>query len=581
MSQVSSDEIIQNIKKISDKYQEILFLLMQGKGAYIPASLTDNETAKEMWSKSFKIFLDNPEKFVTTNLEYTDKFRELVAASIDKFMGVETRDLYIPNNRDRRFKDPAWQENVYFDFVKQFYLMSSEWMKKSLSHYELEPQLKSYLEFQVKQFVDAFAPTNFILGNPEVFRDTFESGWQNIVQGLDNFLNDIKESGDIFNIPTTDFKAFKVGENLAATPGKVIYQNDLIQLICYEPKEQVHKVPIFIVPPWINKYYILDLSPKNSLIKYLVDNNFQVFTISWINPTRELAHKNFEDYLKEGILEPLKYIENLGFKEINTVGYCIGGTLLAIALAYYKKTNEKIISSATFITTLLDFMNSGEVGIFINEASINVIEAEMELKGYFDGKYLSNSFSLLRANDLVWSFFVNNYLKGKTPIALDFLYWNADSSNLPAKMHSYYLRNMYLKNQLIVPGGIEMLGIPIDLSEISIPTFFLGAADDHIVPWQSVYEGMKNLKGEKTFCLASSGHVAGVVNPPAANKYNYKINKNLDADPAKWLSESQEFPGSWWENWTQWLIANSKDKVKSLDYENLKFIEAAPGTYVK
>ena len=581
MSRVSSNDIIQNIKKISDKYQEILFLLMRGKGAFIPASLADSETTKDMWSRGFKILLDNPEKFISTNIEYSNKFRELVALSIDKFMGIETQDLYAPSNRDRRFKDPAWQENIYFDFIKQFYLMSSEWMKESLSHYELEPELKGYLEFQVKQFIDAFSPTNFIFGNPEVFRESFESGWQNIVQGLDNFLNDIKKSGDIFNIPTTDFGAFKVGENLAATEGKVIYQNDLVQLICYKPKDETHKIPIFIIPPWINKYYILDLSPHNSLIKYLVDNNFQVFTISWVNPTRELAHKNFEDYLKEGIILPLEYIERLGYDKINAMGYCIGGTLLAIALAYYKKTGKKFIESATFITTLLDFTNSGEVGVFINEASISVIEAEMELKGYFDGKYLSNSFSLLRANDLIWSFFVNNYLKGKTPIALDFLYWNADASNLPAKMHSFYLRNMYLNNLLRVSGGLEMLRVPIDLSSISIPTFFLGAADDHIVPWKSVYESMKILGGDKTFCLASSGHVAGVINPPHANKYNYKINKNLSSDPTEWLLGSQEHAGSWWISWTRWLASGSGDKAKSINYENLKFIEPAPGSYVK
>lgn len=341
------------------------------------------------------------------------------------------------------------------------------------------------------QFIDALSPSNFAFSNPEVIRESLESGMSNIVKGMENFLLDIKKSGSLLTISTTDTSYFKIGKNLATTKGKVILQNDLMQLICYKPKKKTHSIPIFILPPWINKYYILDLSEENSLIKWLVENNFQVFLVSWVNPTKELADKDFEDYLRQGVIEPLEYIQKLGFEKVNAAGYCIGGTLLAIALSYYKAQNINIINSATFLTTLVDFANPGEIGALINKSTIGYIENKVSEVGYLDGKYLSNSFSLIRANDLVWSYFVNNYLLGKSPVAFDILYWNSDSTNLPAKMYIYYLKNMYIDNLLISPNSVKMLGVKINLSDIDVPSFSLAAKSDHIALWKSVYEGVK------------------------------------------------------------------------------------------
>lgn len=338
---------------------------------------------------------------------------------------------------------------------------------------------------------------------------------------------DIKKSGGLLNISTTDTSSFQIGKNLAITKGKVIFQNDLVQLICYEPKKKTHAIPIFVIPPWINKYYIMDLSEKNSLIKWLVDNNFQIFLVSWVNPTKELAHKDFENYLQEGVIEPLEYIRKLGFEKVNAVGYCIGGTLLAIALSYYKSKNDPIINSASFFTTLVDFSSPGEIGALINKSTIDYIENKVSEVGYLDGKYLSNSFSLIRANDLVWSYFVNNYLLGKSPAAFDILYGNSDATNLPAKMYIYYLKNMYINNLLKTPGALEMLGVKINLADVDIPSFSLAAKGDHIALWQSVYDGVKLFKGQRTFCLTEAGHVAGVVNPATSNKYSHMVSTDI------------------------------------------------------
>lgn len=577
---VSSDQIINNLKKISDKYQEIILYLMQGKGNMIPPSLVDIDKNRIIATNLQEQFLENPEKFWQLNLEYVQKFQSLITNSVDKFTGKNPSPLFVPDGRDRRFRDASWENNAYFDFIKQFYLMSSEWLQRNVELYNLPTELKQHLEFTTKQFIDAFSPSNFALGNPLVLSEILRTGGQNLVEGLENFLKDIKNSGDILNIKTTDKKAFTLGKNIAASKGKIVFQNKLMQLICYEPKEQVHAIPLLIIPPCINKYYILDLSKHNSMVSFLVENNFQVFMVSWVNPDKAMADINFEDYLQLGILDSCDYILKLGYKKINGIGYCIGGTLLASAASYLKANKLNYLNSISLLTTLLDFANPGEVGVFINDPSISMIEEEMNSKGYFDGRYLANSFSLLRANDLVWSFFVNNYLLGKTPMPFDLLYWNSDPTNLPAAMHSYYLRNMYQKNLLKKPNALSLLGTPIDLRKINCNSFSLAAQDDHIAPWRSVYEGTKLLKGKKTFCLTSSGHVAGVVNPPAPSKYNYKTNDDASLSSESWFINSQEHQGSWWSYWLDWLQTNGGKQVKSINYKNLTAIEYAPGNYV-
>lgn len=577
----TTDHVINNIKQVAEKYQEILLLLLQGKGSFMPTSLWDNDKNRILLTSTLEQFLANPEKFFGVNFEYIGKFQELMKTSIDKFMGHHVNSMYTPKQKDRRFKDKAWEENIFFDFVKQFYLMSSEWLQKSVDQCDLEPSLKKYLEFSIHQFIDAVSPSNFILYNPQVLRESLENGFDNVVNGLDKFLNDIKNSQEIFNIKMTESSGFKLGRNIATTPGKVVFENELMQLICYKPKKSTFSIPLLIVPPCINKYYVLDLSPNNSLVKFLVDNNFQVFMISWVNPHRELADKDFEDYVLDGVLESFKYINNLGYKKINALGYCIGGTLLATAAAYIKKRKLNFLNSLSFLNSLLDFENPGEIEVFINEPFISSIEHEVNSKGYFDGRYLANSFSLLRANDLIWSFFINNYLLDKTPPLFDILYWNSDPTNLPAKMYIYYLRNMYLNNLLKSKNALKMRDVPIDLGLIDYPSFFLAAIEDHISPWKTVYKGSKLLNGEKVFCLTTSGHVAGVVNPPSNMKYSYKIGHNVQESPDEWISKLDDCKGSWWVSWKDWLKGNSKKLQKSIDYNKLDYIEEAPGKYVK
>ena len=581
MSSISSEKIIENIKKASIYYQEIIMHLTQNQSTNFSSIFYENNKSQEIATKLFEQFFEHPEKFTEINLEYIHNLQQLITSSVAKFTGKQSEDSQNDKSFfDKRFKDPAWQQSVYFDFIRKYYMISANWTKNTVKQYELDSDSKRFLEFTSNQFMDALSPSNFIFSNPEVIRESLDTGMSNITKGMENFLMDLKKSDGLINISTTDKSYFKVGKNLATTKGKVIFQNDLIQLICYKPKKMTHAIPIFIIPPWINKYYIMDLSKKNSLIKWLVDNNFQVFLVSWVNPTKDLAHKDFEHYLQEGVIEPLEYIKTLGFSKVNTVGYCIGGTLLAIAISYYKSNNNTIINSASFFTTLLDFSNPGELGALINKSTIDYIENKVSEVGYLDKNYLTNSFSLIRANDLVWSYFVNNYLLGKSPAAFDILYWNSDSTNLPAKMYIYYLKNMYIDNLLKIPNNIQMLGTKINLDDIDIPTFSLAAKADHIALWQSVYDGIKLFKGNKTFCLTEAGHVTGVINPATSYKYQHMISTNIVENPNEWLESAKIQKDSWWNSWNKWLCNNSKELTKSINYNSINMIENAPGSYV-
>lgn len=581
MTQTSSQEIIENIKKAGLYYQEIMMQLLKQDPHQYVANFYSPEKSQEVATRIVEQFFGNPEKFTSINLEYAHNLQKLIADTVNQFAGKNTDKLFEPLGQDRRFKDPAWQQNFYFDFISKYYLLSADWLKKTVQEYDLDHEGKRIVQFLSQQFVDALSPSNFVFSNPEVIRESLESGMQNLAKGMENFLQDIKKSGGLFNITTTDTSRFEIGVNIATTPGKVIFQNDLMQLICYEPKKQSFQIPIFVIPPWINKYYILDLSENNSMIKWLVDNNFQVFLVSWVNPGKQLANKDFADYLKEGVLEPLAHIEKLGFEKVNAIGYCIGGTLLSIALSYLRTIEKPVINSATFLTTLLDFANPGEIGAFINKSTISFIEQKVEEIGYLDGKYLSNSFSLIRANDLVWSYFVNNYLLGKSPAAFDILFWNADATNLTAKMYIYYLKNMYINNLLKEPNTLEFFGKKINLTNIDVPSFSLAAKSDHIALWQSVYDSMRLLSGDKTFCLTDAGHVAGVVNPATNLKYSHMLSNNVDQNANEWLNNAKIQPGSWWNSWQKWLGDKSGNLQQSLDYNKLEYLELAPGSYVK
>ena len=417
------------------------------------------------------------------------------------------------------------------------------------------PKTAQKVDFYSRQFVDAMSPSNFLLTNPEVLRKTAETGGENLLKGLNNLLSDLEQGKGRLRIKMTDMEAFKLGENIGVSPGKVVFQNDLMQLIQYTPStEKVLKRPLLIAPPWINKFYILDLRPRNSFVRWAVSQGHTVFVISWVNPDEKLAEKGFEDYMKEGYLAALDAIEQAtGEREVNAIGYCLGGTLLASTLAYMATKKDNRIRSATFFVTMMDFAEAGELGVFIDEEQLKALEEKMNKRGYLEGSEMATTFNMLRANDLIWSFVVNNYLLGNDPFPFDLLYWNADSTRMPARMHSFYLRKMYQENLLAEPGGISLAGVPIDLRKIKTPAYFLSTREDHIAPWKSTYRGTQLLGGPKRFVLAASGHIAGVVNPPDGGKYSHWINTDLPADPEEWFKGATEIAGSWWPDWHRWV----------------------------
>ena len=503
-----------------------------------------------------------------------------------RIMGMDTPEATNAPGTDRRFKDEAWKENDVFDFIKQSYLLSARYVQDTVSQVEgLDPKTAQKVDFYTRQFIDAMSPSNFVLTNPEVLRKTAETGGENLLKGLSNLLSDLERGKGQLKIKMTDTDAFSVGGNIGVSPGKVVFQNNLMQLIQYNPTtEKVLKRPLLIGPPWINKFYILDLRPRNSFVRWAVSQGHTVFVIYWVNPDEKLAEKNFADYMHEGYLAALDAIEAAtGEKEVNAIGYCLGGTLLAATLAYMAVKGDDRIKTATFFVTMMDFAEAGELGVFIDEEQLQALEEKMNKRGYLEGSEMSTTFNMLRANDLIWSFVVNNYLLGNDPFPFDLLYWNADSTRMPAKMHSFYLRNMYQANLLREPGGIELSDVGIDLARVKTPAYFLSTREDHIAPWKSTYCGTQLLGGKNRFVLAASGHIAGVVNPPEGSKYNHWINEALPPDPDGWLTGATELAGSWWPDWQRWILAHGKAQVpaRTPGDGKLPALEDAPGSYVK
>ena len=527
----------------------------------------------------------DPAKMVQAQIGLWNDYMALWQSTARRMMGEETEPVIVPEAGDRRFKHADWDENHIFDFVKQSYLLTARWMQSTVREVEgLDDKTAQKVDFYTRQFVDALAPSNFVMTNPEVLRATVESGGENLVKGLENLLDDLERGDGRLAIKMTDPDAFELGQNIAITPGKVIYQSELMQLIQYDPStEKVHKRPLLIMAPWINKYYILDLREKNSFVKWAVAEGFTVFMVSWVNPDEKLARKSFEDYMLEGPLAALDAIEKAtGEKEVNVIGYCLSGTLLSVTLAYMKAKGDSRFKSATFLTALTDFKEPGELGVFIDDAQLAGLEAQMKDKGYLEGAHMATTFNMLRANDLIWSFVVNNYLLGKDPFPFDLLYWNSDSTRLPAAMHSYYLRNMYQKNLLVQPGGLTFDGVAIDLTTIETPVFMMSAKEDHIAPWASTYAATQLFSGPVKFVLAASGHIAGVVNPPAAGKYCHWTNAKNPKAPEAWLETAKEQPGSWWPTWSKWAAKFGGGKVAARvpGAGELAVIEDAPGSYV-
>ncbi|MFO1352248.1 MAG: class I poly(R)-hydroxyalkanoic acid synthase, partial [Gammaproteobacteria bacterium] len=503
--------------------------------------------------------LADPLQLLASQAAFQRDWDKLWQNTVKRLQGEAVEPVAQPEPGDKRFQDDIWSSNVCFDFIKQAYLLASRSMLEAARGAEgLDPHAARMADFYLRQWLDALAPTNFAQTNPKVVQAALDSKGETLVKGVENWLADLERGKGELRIRMTDTAAFKLGENVAVTPGKVVFQTPLMQLIQYAPATaQVYQRPLLIVPPWINKFYILDLRPKNSFIKWAVEQGFTVFVISWVNPDERLADHDFEDYLLEGTLAALDAIRQAtGEPECNVIGYCIGGTLTMSTLAYLAATGTaRRIKSATFFTTLVDFSEVGELAVFIDEEQIALIERQMDKRGYLEGSQMAGVFNMLRPNDLIWSFYVNNYLLGREPPAFDLLYWNSDSTRMPRAMHSFYLRNMYLHNKLREPGGIGLAGEAIDLGKIKTPQYFLATREDHIAPWQGVYRGIHSTRGKVRFVLGASGHIAGVVNPPAANKYGYWTNADLPERTDDWLAGARYREGSWWTDWLEWMKA--------------------------
>lgn len=578
--------LAQALIKVYERSGPILEQYLQRMSKDLAQQNYDPFQIKDAYLQFIERLAADPEKFWSIQQGFWQDWFKLWQDSTLRFMGEQTSDQPViqADKGDRRFKAPEWQESALFDFIKQSYLVTCHWMDKTVRDAEgLDKEKKDKLAFATKLFADALSPSNFLLTNPEVLKETLRTGGENLVKGLENLVEDLERGKGELKISTTDYDAFELGRNIATTPGRVVYQNDLIQLIQYEPlTEQVFKRPLLIIPPWINKYYILDLREDNSFIRWAVAQGHTVFAVSWVNPDSKLAKKKFEDYMQEGVLDALDQIQNItGEENCNVVGYCLGGTLLAITLSYLAtKNQDKRIASTTFLTTLLDFEHAGDLKLFMDDGQLELMDREMAEKGVLEAKNLQKTFSLLRSNDLIWSFVVNNYLMGKEPFPFDLLYWNDDSTNMPAAMHSFYLRSMYRDNQLTRPGAMQMFGTPIDLSKIQTPAYFLSTREDHIAPWKATFDGLRLLGSpEKTFTLAASGHIAGVVNAPAKQKYCYWSSGRIVTDPEDWLSHARQEDGSWWPHWQKWLENYGGEKISARKVG--EGIEPAPGSYVK
>jgi poly[(R)-3-hydroxyalkanoate] polymerase subunit PhaC len=488
-----------------------------------------------------------------------------------------------PAPEDRRFSHRQWRENPYYDYLKQSYLLAASYLEELVESSVLDPQAKERARFAVKQWIDAMCPANFAATNPQALEQALESRGESLTRGLANLLSDVQRG----RISQTDEAAFEVGRNLAVTPGAVVYENELIQLIQYAATtSEVATRPLVIVPPCINKYYILDLQPENSFVAHAVASGHTVFMISWRNVGPQQGRLGWDDYLEKGVFTALRIAREIsGADQVNALGFCVGGTLLAAGLAVLAAKKESLVSSVTFLATMLDFSDPGQIGLFVDEASVATREATIGQGGVLPGSDLAFVFSSLRANDLVWPYVVNNYLLGEAPAAFDILYWNADSADLPGPMYCYYLRNTYFSNKLREPGALVNCGVPVDLGSIRLPTFVLATREDHIVPWRSAYRTLGLVGGtDKTFVLGASGHIAGVVNPLAKNRRSHWTGGPYPADPDEWLSQATEKKGSWWSAWSEWLASHGGDPREAPSAPGnvqYKAIEAAPGRYVK
>ena len=584
----TENNMADHLAAIAQQSQRIAARFLSGQGAVGAGTASDPFNLSAALGAMARSLANDPTPLIDAQMTWWDGYLRLWQQGAQRLQGEESvQPVAAPEPDDRRFRDPAWTESWVFDHLKQSYLLTAACMQSAVGNLRgLDEKDAAKLAFYTRQFVDALAPTNFLATNPAALRETAETRGENLLRGLRNVLDDLERNEGRFAPRMSDEDHFVLGETIATTPGKVVFQNDLMQLIQYAPgTETVYRRPLLIVPPWINKYYVLDLRPKNSFVRWAVSKGYSVFMISWVNPDEGLAEKNFEDYMVEGPLAALDAIEQTtGERDVAAIGYCLGGTLTAATLAYLTARGDKRIRSATFFASLVDFAEPGELGVFIDDAQLESLEAMMAEKGYLDGRHMATTFNMLRANDLIWSFVVNNYLLGREPLPFDLLFWNADSTRMPAAMHGFYLRKMYQENLLAQPAGLSLAGVPIDLGRIDIPTYIVATREDHIAPWQSCFAACGLYRGQRRFVLGASGHIAGIINPPEAGKYGYwtgPVDESQDADA--WLAAAEHHEGSWWNDWHAWQRRRSGGKKVPARVPGdgaLRPIEDAPGAYV-
>ncbi|MDI1351341.1 MAG: class I poly(R)-hydroxyalkanoic acid synthase [bacterium] len=572
-------ELSELMRAIAEKSLSIIEKLKE-KPNQIPALIKEYINLTEQFQLLVNTLLNNPEKVWETQILYWQEAMNLAQTQFNYWLQGKPMPI-----EDRRFSNEEWLNNPFFNILSQQYVLASVHMNSLLEKMSYEDKSAARrLQFFYKQYLDALSPANFIHTNPQIMSETLQSHGKNLLLGLNNLLSDLETDSSRLMIKMTDSDSFKLGENIATTPGKIIFRNEMMELIQYSPQTpQVKSIPILMIPPWINKYYILDLSPQNSLIRWLVAEGITVFIISWVNPDASFAKKTLFDYMHQGPEMAINVIKKqLKIKQVNTLGFCIGGTLLATLLAYNKAHQDHSIHSATFLAAMIDFSDPGDMAVFIDEQQIQQLETEMEEKGYLAGKFMASSFNSLRANDLIWSFFIKNYLQGKNPVPFDILHWNGDSTNMPATMHSQYLRWMYLHNDLIKPGKIILNNTPIDVTQIEVPAFFLSTEKDHIAPWKTTYKGYELMKGPKRFVLGGSGHIAGIINSVQTGKYGYRTNPETSCNAEEWFNQSQEHQGSWWPEWLLWLNNYSGAPIPAPNLAQLTYkpIIDAPGSYV-
>ncbi len=554
--------------EVKDRSSEEMTEVVKTLTAVAEYWLSDSERAADLQTRMAKGYLD------------------LWGSAMRRLAGEDAMPAIAPSPRDKRFADPEWKSNQFFDFVMQAYLLTTQWAQDLVRNAEgLDPHTRQKAEFYVNQIANALAPSNFVLTNPEVLRETLAQSGGNLVRGMTMLAEDIESGKGTLRIRQSDPTNLVVGVNMATTPGQVIFQNELMPLIQYTPTtETVLRTPLLIVPPWINKFYILDLKPEKSYIKWCVDQGITVFVISWVNPDKELGKKTFDDYMKEGPLTAMDVIERAtGELKVHTMGYCVGGTLLATTLAWLAEKRRVRVTSATFLAAQVDFTHAGDLMVFVDEDQIAALEQDMKAAGVLEGSKMAMAFNMLRSNDLIWSYVVSNYLKGKAPPAFDLLHWNSDATRMPAANHSFYLRNCYLENRLST-GSMVLDNTLLDLSKVKVPVYNLATRDDHIAPAESVLYGSQFFGGPVKYVLSGSGHIAGVVNPPASGKYQYWTNDTPGAATlTDWLKGAAEHKGSWWPDWRSWLSGHDPDEVpaRTVGTEALPPIEDAPGSYVR